>query len=139
MFDPDTPGNAHRCRALFNVILHCPTSINFFFVADFQYIVNTNHSNFEYAPYVLNIAFYIGPKKVGVGSYFLSRQHAGEGSHHSSRDCTDYVIQSSSVLFYWINLVKFLYSAMYPIEDRLREAFYLSYPDRAPVSRDRDT
>ena len=99
--------------------------------------MNTNHSNFEDTINIFNIAFDIGPKKVGVSSYLLGRQHAGEGSHHSSRDCTDYVIQSSSVLFYWINLVKFLYSSMDPIEDRFREAFYLSYPDRTPVPCDR--
>jgi len=84
MFEPDTPRNTHRCGTLLNVIFHRPTSIGFFFVAQFKDIVDTDGSDFEYAIYVLNIAFNIGLKKVGVSSNLFGRQHAGESSHHSS-------------------------------------------------------
>jgi len=92
MFDPDAPGDTHSCGALFNVIFHCPTGIGFFFVAQFQGIANPDHRNFEYPIYVLNITFNIGLKKVGMGSDLFGRQHAGESSHHSSRNGTNYVV-----------------------------------------------
>jgi|GEM_PF-5238403 len=81
--------------------------------------MNTNYSNFEHTCYVLNITFNIGHKTVGMSSYFLGRQHAGEGSHHSSRYGTNYVVQSSGVFFNRIDLVKFLYPAVDTIVDRI--------------------
>lgn len=92
MFYPDAASYAHGCGALFDVILHCPISIVFFFVAQFQDIVNTNHSNFEYTIDVFNIAFDISSKTVGMGSYLFGRQHAGESAHHSRRNCADDVV-----------------------------------------------
>lgn len=88
-------------------------------MAYFKYIVNTDHRNLKDTSYILNIAFDIGLKTVGMSSYLFSRQHAGEGSHHSSRDCTDNVIQGGSVLFDRVHLVKLLYTAMDTIVNRL--------------------
>jgi len=118
MFDPDASRNAHGSRTLFNVMLHCPTSIVFFFGGYLQHIVNTYDGNFEYALQVFDVPFNISLEAIGVASYFLGRQHAGEGAHHSSRNCTDYMIQGRSVLLDWIHLIEFLYPSMDTIEDR---------------------
>jgi len=99
--------------------------------------MNTNYRDFKYAVNVLNVTFDIGLKKIGMGSYLFGRQHAGEGSHHSGRYSSDDMIQGCSMFLNRIYLVEFLYSSMDAIENWLREAFYLSNPDRTPISRNR--
>lgn len=138
MVEPDTAGDTHRGGTLRDVVLHGPVGTGFLIGVHFQHIVNANHRDSQYALDVLNVAFDIGPETVGMGSYFLGRQHAGEGAHHSGRDRTDDVIQGGGMLLDRVDLVKFLYPAVDTIIDRLRKAFYLSDPDRTPVPRDRD-
>jgi hypothetical protein len=123
--------NKIRSEGLFGVVR--------FFFQDFEVIFHPDLCYFQDVIDIFDIALHLCPKAILRGGNPFSGQRRGQCPHHSSgRRCHD-MVEGGGVLYFRINLVKFLDAAMDAIINGLLKPFDHGPPCRPLFPDDFDS
>ncbi|SPF36494.1 hypothetical protein SBDP1_1520006 [Syntrophobacter sp. SbD1] len=106
---------------------------------ELKVVFHTDRRDLENAFDIFDVSLHIGLVEVFGSADFFPGQRRGQRSHHSAGGRGYDMVESGRVLLFRFDFVKFLYTAVDAIVNRLTEAFDHCSPGGASFSDDPDT